>query len=90
MLPVTRQQKVLSLWILKGFFFIVKTVTVSLLLLTAVLIISQSAVAPVSSRLLGIYAVEYTAKTIKPYRHFFPKPYMVNLEEQQEENYVRH
>ena len=94
MLPVTRQQKVLSLWILKGFFFTVKTATVCLLLLAAVLVISQSAVAPVSSRLLGLYAVEYATKTVKPYRHFFPKPYMVNLEEEldeeQEENYVRH
>ena len=82
MLPVTRQQKTISLWLLKGFFFIVKTLTVCLFFLALVLVVSQSAVAPVSSRLLGMYAVEYTIKTVKPYRHFFPQPYMVNLEEE--------
>ncbi len=89
MLPVTRQENVLFGWMVKGFFFIVKTLTVCLLILAGVLVVSQSAVAPVSARLLGMYAVEYTNKAVKPYRHFFPKPYMVNLEEQ-EETYVRH
>ncbi len=81
MQPVTRQQSVLSALVLRGFFFVVKVGTVSFLLLAAVLVLSQTTVAPVSSRLLGMYAVEYTAKTVKPYRHFFPRPYMVNLEE---------
>lgn len=83
MKPVTQQQKTLSSLALNGFFFILKTLTAALLVLAAVLVVSQSAVAPVSTRLLGAYAVEYAAKTIKPYRHFFPQPYMINLEEDQ-------
>lgn len=83
MKPVCEQQKTLSGAALGGFFFIVKTLTAALLALTAVLVISQSAVAPVSTRLLSTYAVEYAAKTIKPYRRFFPQPYMINLEEEQ-------
>lgn len=82
MRPVTQQQKMLATLALNGFFFVLKMVTGALLLLTAVLIVSQSAVAPVSTRLLSTYAVEYASKTIKPYRHFFPKPYMVNLDDE--------
>lgn len=81
MRPVTEQQKTLSSLALGGFFFIVKTLTAALLLLLAVLVVSQSAVAPVSTRLLGVYAVQYAAQTIKPYRHLFPRPYMVPEEE---------
>lgn len=81
MKPVT-EQKSLSSLALNGFFFIVKIWTASLIILAAVLVVSQSSVAPVSTRLLGDYALEYASKTIKPYRHFFPKPYMVNSEEQ--------
>lgn len=82
MQPVTRQQSVLSALILKGFFVVVKVGMVCLLLLAAVLVLSQTAVAPVSSRLLGMYAVEYTAKAVKPCRPFFPRPYLINLEEE--------
>lgn len=89
MRAVTERQKTLSVLALSGFFFIVKTLTVALFLLAAVLVVSQSAVAPVSARLLGAYAVEYAAQTIKPYRHFFPQPYMVNLEEQTSEEQKR-
>lgn len=81
MQPITKQQKTLSALVLNGFFFICKTLTVGLLLFIAVLVISQSAVTPISTRLLGMYAVEYTAKTIKPYRHLFPRPYIVPEEE---------
>ncbi|MBR2504868.1 MAG: hypothetical protein IKB61_02895 [Elusimicrobiaceae bacterium] len=81
MKPVTQQQKRLSSLALNGFFFIIKIITVGFFVLVATLILSQSAVAPVSSRLLSTYALEYATKTIKPYRHFFPQPYMVNLEE---------
>ena len=83
MRPVTQPQKTLVSLALGGFFFIVKTLTAALLVLAAVLVISQSAVAPVSTRLLGVYAMQYAAQTIKPYRHLFPQPYMVNLEEEQ-------
>lgn len=82
MKPVT-QPGSLSRLALGGFFAVVKVLTVGLLLLVGVLVASQSAVAPVSARLLGTYALEYTAKTIKPYRHFFPQPYMVNLDEEE-------
>lgn len=84
MKPVTQQEKTLSGLALNGFFFIVKTLTAALLVLAAVLVVSQSAVAPVSTRLLGVYAMEYAAKTIKPYRHYFPQPYMVNLEDEEQ------
>ncbi|MBR3603723.1 MAG: hypothetical protein IKL48_03435 [Elusimicrobiaceae bacterium] len=81
MRAVTEQQKKLSSLALNGFFFVVKVLTIVFLVLTVTLILSQSSVAPVSSRLLSMYALEYATKTIKPYRHFFPQPYMVNLEE---------
>lgn len=79
---------------IKAIFIFFKTVTVLLLVLVAVLVASQSAVAPVSARLLGVYALEYSAKAIKPYRHYFPQPYSVESklaqEEVKEEPYVRH
>ena len=81
MRAVTEQQKKLSSLALNGFFFVVKVLTIGFLVLMVTLILSQSSVAPVSSRLLSTYALEYATKTIKPYRHFFPQPYMVNLEE---------
>lgn len=81
MKPVTQQQKKLSGMALSGFFFILKIVTIGFFVLVLTLILSQSAVAPISSRLLSAYALEYATKTIKPYRHYFPQPYMVNLDE---------
>lgn len=81
MKPVTQQQKKLSVMALSGFFFILKIVTIGFFVLVLTLILSQSAVAPISSRLLSAYALEYATKTIKPYRHYFPQPYMVNLDE---------
>ncbi len=81
MSPVTRQRSLTRL-ALDGFFAAFKGLTVGLFLLAGVLVASQSAVAPVSARLLGTRALEYAAQTLKPYRHFFPQPYMVNLEEE--------
>ena len=83
MQPLSRQQKLLSTWLFNGFFFVVKALIMALGILALVLVVSQSSVAPVSTRLLSTYALEYATQTIKPYRHFFPKPYMVNLEEEQ-------
>lgn len=83
MRPVTEQQKMLSSLALSGFFFVLKTLTAALLVLGAALIVSQSAVAPVSTRLLGVYALEYATNTIKPYRRFFPQPYMITLDEEE-------
>lgn len=89
MKPVTEQQKFWISMTVSGFFLILKTLTIALFLLMGVLVISQSSVAPVSTRLLSMYAVEYAMYKVKPYRHFFPKPYMVNLEAK-EVNHVRH
>ena len=82
MKPVSQQQKTLSAMALNSFFLIIKILTIGLFVLAGVLVISQSSVAPVSTRLLSAYALEYATKTIKPYRHFFPQPYMVNLNEE--------
>ena len=81
MKSITEQQKTLGATALKGFFFVLKTITVVLLILTGVLVISQSSVSPVSMRLLSTYAIEYTVQKVKPYRIYFPRPYMINLEE---------
>lgn len=78
--PVTRGKSLSSLF-LKGFFFIIKMFMVLVFILIGAMVVSQSSVAPVSTRLLSAYALEYATKTIKPYRHLFPKPYMVHLEE---------
>ena len=69
-----------ALWMLWGFFSLVKIVLVSLLLTAGVLVAGQSSVAPVSMQLLTSYGMEYAVATLKPYRHFFPEPYLVNLE----------
>lgn len=74
--------QIICRWMLKGFFFSVKALTVILLVLAGALLISQSSVAPVSTQFLSTYAVEHAANTIKPYRHFFPRPYMVEIEEE--------
>lgn len=83
MQPLSRQKKMLSKWLFSGFIFAIKSALIILCVLVIVLVVSQSSVAPVSTRLLSTYALEYTTQTIKPYRHYFPKPYMVNLEEEQ-------
>ena len=81
MKPVTEQEKTLFTTAVNGFFLLLKTVTISLVVLAGVLVISQSSVSPISTRLLGVYAVEYAMYKVKPYRHLFPKPYMIHLEE---------
>ena len=83
MQPLSRQQKMLSVWLFAGFAFLIKSTLMVLCILIGVLVISQSSVAPVSTRLLSTYALEYATQTIKPYRHFFPKPYMIKLEKEQ-------
>lgn len=82
MKPVTEQQKIWVSMAIGGFFLGLKTVIIALLLLMGVLIASQSSVAPVSTRLLSTYAVEYAMYKVKPYRHFFPQPYLVNSEKE--------
>ena len=63
-----------------AFFALIKAVLVALVLVVAVLIVGQSTVAPVSVRLLTTYAVEYAVTKFKPYRPYFPRPYLINLE----------
>ena len=62
------------------FFALIKTLLVSLVLIIAVLVICQSTVAPVSVRLLTTYAMEYAATSFKPYRNYFPEPYLIELD----------
>lgn len=63
-----------------GMFFTgLKALFVVWVLLVSVLVIGQSTVAPVSMRLLTTYAVEYATACLKPYRGYFPQPYLVEL-----------
>jgi len=80
MKPITYQQRKWLPVLLNGFLYLVKMGVVVLLILAGVLVASQSAVSPVSARLVGIYALEYSVRKVKPYRPFFPRPYKANLE----------
>ena len=66
--------------VLRTFFACVKAVFVVLVLIIGVLIVGQSRVAPVSINLLTSYAMEYAVSTFKPYRGYFPEPYLIQLE----------
>lgn len=65
----------------KAVFVFAKTLVVLVALVSGALVVSQTSVAPVSSRLLASYALEYAVKTFKPYRHLFPEPYLIDLEQ---------
>ncbi len=82
MKPVTEQEKTLAAVAFQGFFSILKTVLFCLLVATAVLLASQSTVAPVNARLLGKYAIECVTSKIQPHRQTAPKFYTVNLEKE--------
>ncbi len=62
------------------FFTLLKTGVVLIVLTVGVLVIGQSSVAPVSMRLLISYGMEYAVTTFKPYRVYFPEPYLINIE----------
>lgn len=64
----------------RTFFALVKVLFVLVILTGGALIAGQSSVAPVSVRLLTSYGMEYAISTFKPYRHFFPRPYLIDLE----------
>lgn len=81
MKPVTEQEKTLLPTLFNLFFFTIKSLVLVLILFAGILIISQSSVSPVSTRILSMYALEYGEYKIKPYRIYFPRPYVVNLEE---------
>ena len=62
------------------FFAFVKAAFVALVLIVGVLVAGQSRVAPVSVNLLTAYAMEYAVSTFKPYRSYFPEPYLIHIE----------
>jgi len=66
--------------LLRLFFGAVKGILIIFIFSVGVLVISQSAVAPVSLRLLSSYGMEYAVATFKPYRHYFPEPFLIELE----------
>lgn len=61
------------------FFASLKAAFLALIVIVAVLVVGQSRVAPVSVNLLTSYAMEYAVNTFKPYRHLFPEPYLIDL-----------
>ncbi len=77
--PLTWAEQSASL-LFKAFFMLLKTLFILLALSVGALVAGQSAVAPVSLRLLTAYGMEYAVATFKPYRHLFPEPYLIDLE----------
>ena len=69
-----------AVFLFKGFVMLVKTAFILLALSEGALVAGQSSVAPVSLRLLTAYGMEYAVATFKPYRHLFPEPYLIDLE----------
>ena len=67
-------------FLLRLFFGAVKSFLIVFLFVVCVLVASQSAVAPVSLQLLSSRGMEYAAATFKPYRHYFPEPFFIELE----------
>ena len=71
---------------IKAIFIFFKTLTVLAVLtvaaLVAALVAAQSSVAPVSARLLVSLGVEYASRNLKPYRPYFPEPYLIQLEQE--------
>ena len=63
----------------KMFFAFIKASLVALVLVVAVLVAGQSKVAPVSARLLTTLAMEGAITLFKPYRSYFPQPYLIDL-----------
>ena len=69
-----------AVWLLKAFFMGVKTLFILAARTVGALVAGQSSVAPVSVHLLTSYGMEYAVATFKPYRHWFPEPYLIELE----------
>ncbi len=67
---------------IKAIFIFFKTLTVLAVLTVAALVAAQSSVAPVSARLLVSLGVEYASRNLKPYRPYFPEPYLIQLEQE--------
>ena len=62
------------------FFAFIKAMFAALVLVVGALAICQSRVAPVSVKLLTTYAMEYAVFKFKPYRGYFPEPYLIHIE----------
>ena len=62
------------------FFALGKALVIILVLIITVFIVGQSTVAPVSVRLLTTYAMGYAVDRLKPYRGYFPEPYLIELD----------
>ncbi len=62
------------------FFALVKAILITILLVVAVLVAGQSTIAPVSIRLLTTYGMEYAVARFKPYRGYFPEPYVLKFD----------
>lgn len=73
------EEKNLFKWVRKLLFVCVKTAVILCVLVGGAFIAGQSAVAPVSVRLLTAYAMEYAAGTLKPVRRFFPEPKLIEI-----------
>ena len=70
-----------SRFVVQVFFSAVKLAVVLFVLTVGVLVAGQSSVAPVSVRLLTSYGMEYAVATFKPYRHLFPEPHLIQVED---------
>ena len=71
-----------SVWagVFNLFFACVKVVFIWLFLVTGVLVLAQSSVAPVSVRWLTAYVVKRSVTALTPLRPYFPAPYGVEIE----------
>ncbi len=68
-----------------AFLSVIKVMFVLLVLTVGTLVAGQSSVAPVSMRLITSYGMEYAITYLKPYRHFFPEPFLIDLDVENEE-----
>ncbi len=69
-------------FVVDAFFALTKALLAALILTAGVLAVAQSSVSPVSVRLLSSYAMEYAVRAFKPYRPYFPEPYLIQFENQ--------
>lgn len=66
--------------VLRTFFALIKALFIGIVLIVAVLVAGQSRVAPVSVQLLTTYDMEYAVSSFKPYRGYFPEPYLIEFD----------
>lgn len=71
--------------VFQAFFSFIKVLFILLVLTVGTLVAGQSSVAPVSMHLITSYGMEYAITYLKPYRHFFPEPFLIDLDVENEE-----